>query len=62
MSLRYAHLAPDQRVKAVTQLDKRPVLSVSLALPWAGSPGMAATGMPWARPAGSGTRPAATTG
>jgi integrase len=38
MSLRYAHLAPDQRCKAVAHLDKKPLLSVSLSLPWVGPP------------------------
>ncbi|MCC7461877.1 MAG: hypothetical protein IT480_05360 [Gammaproteobacteria bacterium] len=33
MSLRYSHLAPDQRREAVARLDERPVLSVSLQLP-----------------------------
>ena len=30
MSLRYAHLAPDQRREAVAQLNERPVLAVAL--------------------------------
>ena len=33
MSLRYAHLAPDQRCEAVSKLNARPILSVALALP-----------------------------
>lgn len=32
MSLRYAHLAPDQRCDAVSKLNARPILSVTLAL------------------------------
>lgn len=34
MSLRYAHLAPDQRCMAVARLDEKPLLSVALRLPW----------------------------
>jgi integrase len=37
MSLRYAHLAPDQRREAVAKLNEKPVLALSLRLPWAGS-------------------------
>jgi Phage integrase family len=33
MSPRYAHLAPDQRCDAVSKLNARPILSVTLALP-----------------------------
>jgi integrase len=33
MSLRYAHLAPDQRCEAVSRLNTRPILSAALALP-----------------------------
>jgi hypothetical protein len=34
MSLRYAHLAPDQRREAVAKLNERPVLALTLRLPW----------------------------
>ena len=33
MSLRYAHLAPDQRCEAVARLDEKPLLSFSLRVP-----------------------------
>lgn len=33
MSLRYAHLAPDQRCEAVARLDNKPLYSVALLLP-----------------------------
>jgi len=33
MSLRYAHLAPDQRCEAVAKLDKRPMFATSMRLP-----------------------------
>jgi len=38
MSLRYAHLAPDQRREAVAKLNERPLLSLTMRLGWAGSP------------------------
>jgi len=34
MSLRYAHLAPDQRCEAVAKLDERPMFATSMRLPW----------------------------
>jgi hypothetical protein len=34
MSLRYAHLAPDQRREAVAKLNERPILALTLRLPW----------------------------
>jgi integrase len=34
MSLRYAHLAPDQRREAVAKLNEKPILALSLRLPW----------------------------
>ena len=34
MSLRYAHLAPDQRREAVAKLNERPVLALTMRLPW----------------------------
>ena len=36
MSLRYAHLAPDQRRKAVAKLNETPILALTLRLPWNG--------------------------
>ena len=33
MSLRYAHLAPDQRREAVAKLNERPILALTLRLP-----------------------------
>ena len=36
MSLRYAHLAPDQRREAVAKLNEKPVLALTLRLPWEG--------------------------
>ncbi len=36
MSLRYAHLAPDQRREAVAKLNERPVLALSMRLKWEG--------------------------
>jgi integrase len=38
MSLRYAHLAPDQRREAVAKLNEKPVLALTLRLPWEGFP------------------------
>lgn len=40
MSLRYAHLAPDQRREAVARLNERPLLSLTMRLGWEGSPAM----------------------
>ena len=40
MSLRYAHLAPDQRREAVAKLNERPLLTLTMRLQWAGSPAM----------------------
>jgi hypothetical protein len=34
MSLRYAHLAPDQRREAVAKLNETPILALTLRLPW----------------------------
>jgi hypothetical protein len=36
MSLRYAHLAPDQRREAVAKLDEKPLLALTMRLPWNG--------------------------
>jgi integrase len=36
MSLRYAHLAPDQRCQAVARLDNKPVLTAAMQVPWRG--------------------------
>jgi hypothetical protein len=36
MSLRYAHLAPDQRREAVAKLNEKPILALTLRLPWTG--------------------------
>ncbi len=36
MSLRYAHLAPDQRREAVAKLNEKPLLALTLRLPWSG--------------------------
>ena len=38
MSLRYAHLAPDQRRVAVAKLNEKPILALTLRLPWEGMP------------------------
>jgi Phage integrase family len=38
MSLRYAHLAPDQRRKAVAKLNERPLLTLTMRLQWEGLP------------------------
>jgi integrase len=38
MSLRYAHLAPDQRREAVAKINDHPVLALTLRLPWEGMP------------------------
>ena len=39
MSLRYAHLAPDQRCEAVAKLDEKPVFALTLRLPRNGALG-----------------------
>jgi hypothetical protein len=36
MSLRYARLAPDQRREAVAKLNEKPILALTLRLPWNG--------------------------
>jgi integrase len=36
MSPRYAHLAPDQRREAVAKLKEKPILALTLRLPWEG--------------------------
>jgi hypothetical protein len=36
MSLRYAHLAPDQRQEAVAKLNERPILALTMRLEWEG--------------------------
>jgi hypothetical protein len=36
MSLRYAHLAPDQRRETVAKLNEKPVLALSMRLKWEG--------------------------
>jgi integrase len=36
MSLRYAHLAPDQRRAAVAKLNENPILAISMRLKWEG--------------------------
>jgi integrase len=38
MSLRYAHLAPDQRREAVAKLNDQPTLALTLRLPWDSPP------------------------
>jgi len=38
MSLRYAHLAPDQRREAVAKLNERPLLTLTMRLQWEGLP------------------------
>ena len=38
MSLRYAHLAPDQRREAVAKLNERPLLTLTMRLTWEGHP------------------------
>ena len=37
MSLRYAHLAPDQRREAVAKLNEKPLLSLAMQLRWEGA-------------------------
>jgi integrase len=39
MSLRYAHLAPDQPREAVAKLNEKPILALALRLPWSAFPG-----------------------
>jgi hypothetical protein len=39
MSLRYAHLVPDQRREAVAKLNEKPILALTLRLPWTAFPG-----------------------
>ncbi len=34
MSLRYAHLAPDQRREAVAKLNQKPLLALTMRLQW----------------------------
>jgi integrase len=41
MSLRYAHLAPDQRCQAVAKLDERPLFALTVRLPWNSAMGSA---------------------
>ena len=36
MSLRYAHLAPDQRREAVAKLNEKPLLTLTMRLQWEG--------------------------
>jgi hypothetical protein len=36
MSPRYAHLAPDQTREAVGELNEKPILALTLRLPWEG--------------------------
>ncbi len=38
MSLRYAHLAPDQRREAVAKLNEKPLLTLTMRLRWEGLP------------------------
>ena len=38
MSLRYAHLAPDQRREAVAKLNEKPLLALIMRLQWDGFP------------------------
>jgi integrase len=38
MSLRYAHLAPDQRREAVAKLNEKPLLTLTMRLQWEGLP------------------------
>jgi hypothetical protein len=44
MSLRYAHLAPDQRREAVAKLNEKPLLTMSMRLQWEG---FSAAGCNW---------------
>ena len=36
MSLRYAHLAPDQRREALAKLNEKPLLALTMRLQWDG--------------------------
>ena len=38
LSLRYAHLAPDQRREAVAKLNEKPLLALTMRLQWDGFP------------------------
>ena len=38
MTLRYAHLAPDQRREAVAKLNDTPILALTIRLPWDSKP------------------------
>jgi hypothetical protein len=38
MTLRYAHLAPDQRREAVAKLNDRPIFALTMRLSWDGEP------------------------
>ena len=38
MSLRYAHVAPDQAREALAKLNERPILALTLRLPWTAFP------------------------
>ena len=38
MTLRYAHLAPDQRREAVAKLNEKPLLALTMRLQWNGFP------------------------
>jgi integrase len=42
MSLRYAHLAPDQRREAVAKLNEKPLLTLTMRLQWEGLPAVRA--------------------
>ena len=42
MSLRYAHLAPDQRREAVSKLNERPLLTLAMRFQWEGLPAVRA--------------------
>ena len=42
MSLRYAHLAPDQRREAVAKLNYKPILALTLRSQWQGPQPMCA--------------------
>jgi integrase len=44
MSLRYAHLAPDQRREAVAKLNEKPLLTMTMRLQWEG---FSAAGCNW---------------
>jgi len=44
MSLRYAHLAPDQRRESVAKLNEKPLLTMSMRLQWEG---FSAAGCNW---------------